>query len=478
MSITTKTYITKSNTIIKDSKVNTGLNPVLELNYGKSITRGIIYFDHTKLQCMVNDKIYPDINKLKHKLKMFNCASINAHTINDKLPSSDFQGEKERATSFDLIFFLLPQAFDQGRGYDYNSDLYNRNHKILKYDSSNWYNCKNYEKWEYEGVFSIDVLSGELDLFTSKQGNLSNIIIGYEHFDCGNEMLEVDLTETINKMIKNEIPNNGIGIAFSPQYENQKTNITQYVGFFTQHTRSFFEPYIETTYDDFINDDRSNFFLDKDNKLYFYAFVGGKHVNLDNLPTCTIEGREYASKQATKGIYYIDINLSSDEFESDTMYYDIWTNINYKGKHINDVELSFTTQSSDKYFSFGLPSENNEETEIVPSLSGIKHLEQIKRGDIRKINVSCKVPYTTNQEYGLDNLEYRLYVMQGNNEIDVIGWNKVERVFNGNYFLINTNDLIPSRYNVDIKIKYNNEIIIHHKQLSFDIVNDLTTVYV
>lgn len=105
-------------------------------------------------------------------------------------------------------------------------------------------------------------------------------------------------------------------------------------------------------------------------------------------------------------------------------------------------------------------------------------MEQIKRGDIRKINVSCKVPYTTNQEYGLDNLEYRLYVMQGNNEIDVIGWNKVERVFNGNYFLINTNDLIPSRYNVDIKIKYNNEIIIHHKQLSFDIVNDLTTVYV
>jgi hypothetical protein len=140
--------------------------------------------------------------------------------------------------------------------------------------------------------------------------------------------------------------------------------------------------------------------------------------------------------------------------------------------------LSFTTQSSDKYFSFGLPSENNDEIEIIPSLSGINHMEQIKRGDIRKINVSCKIPYTTNQEYALDNLEYRLYVMQGNSEIDVISWSKVERVFNNNYFLLNTNDLIPARYNVDIKITYNNEIIIHNKQLSFDIVNDVTTVYV
>ena len=68
--------------------------------------------------------------------------------------------------------------------------------------------------------------------------------------------------------------------------------------------------------------------------------------------------------------------------------------------------------------------------------------------------------------------------MQGNSEMDVIQWSKVERAFNNNYFLLNTNELIPFRYFIDIKIKYNNEIIIHHKQLSFDITNDVTTVYV
>lgn len=478
MAINTKTYLSKVNTIVKDSYVNTGLNPIMELNYGKMLTRGLIYFDHSKLQCLVNDKVYPDISKLKHVLKMYNAASINDRSVNETCIDSQYNDNKERASSFDLIFFLLPNEFDEGRGFDYVYDLYNGNHRAVQTNGSNWFNYNTFKKWENEGVYSTERLSNELDLFTSKQGNLSKVIVAFEHFDYGNEMIEVDLTNIVNKFITNEIPNYGLGIAFSPRYEELSTNLTQYVGFFTPHTPSFFEPYIETTYNDYINDDRNNFYLDKDNKLYFYAFVGGKYVNLDNLPTCTIEGREYPSKQATKGIYYVDINLSSEEFESDNMYYDIWSDINYNGKSIKDVELDFTTKSSEGYFTFGLPSENTEEVEVIPSLSGISHMEQIKRGDIRKVNISCKIPYTTNQEYSLDNLEYRLYVMQGVDEMDIIQWSNVERVFNNNYFLINTNELLPSRYYVDIKVKYNNEIIIHHKQLRFDIINDTTTVYV
>ena len=478
MSINTKTFITKSNTIIKDSVVNTGINPIIELNYGKMVSRGLIYFDHTKLQQLVNDKVYVDTDKLKHTLKMFNAASHNERIINDIQIDSIHSNYKERACSFDLIFFPLPKEFDGGRGFDYVNDLFNGNHNTTQKDGSNWYNYQSFKRWDNEGVYTTEQLSLELDKFTSKQGNLSEIIIAYEHFDYGNEMIEVDITEVVNKFIKNEIPNYGIGIAFSPYYEEQHTTNTQYVGFFSPYTHSFFEPYIETTYNDYINDDRNNFYLDKDNKLYFYAIVGNNYVNLDNLPTCIIEGCEYETKQATKGVYYIDINLSSEKFESDTMYYDVWSNINYNGKKIKDVELAFTTQTSDKYFNFGLPSTDNNNYEVVPTLSGINHMEQIRRGDIRKVNVSCKIPYTTNQEYILDDLEYRLYVMQGNSEMDVIQWSKVERAFNNNYFLLNTNELIPFRYFIDIKIKYNNEIIIHHKQLSFDITNDVTTVYV
>ena len=472
MAIVTKTYISKSNTIFKDSCANLGCNPILELNYAKELSRGIIYFDHNKVKQMIEDKTYPDMSKLKHVLKMTNTESLDKYDKYKPCADIVYNDFKKRATSFDLIFFLINKDWDCGKGYDYYKDMHKGSHIMFSNESSNWYQYKNYFKWDEEGIFSNDTLSKEMDKFSSKQGNLSKIIIGCQHFDIGNENIELDITETFNKFINEEIPNYGIGIAFSPMYENILNNKTLYTGFFTQHTHSFFEPYIETTYDETIEDDRTNFYLNKNNKLYFYSIVGGKYTNLDTLPTCAINGSQFETKQATKGIYYVDVNLSSEEYEPDTMVYDVWSNIIYKGKHLNDVELSFVTKTSDNYFTFGLPKQA-EEIEIVPSIYGINQMEQIKRGDIRKVNIECRIPYTSNQLRAVDGIEYRLYVMEGLKEYDVIGWTKAERGYNENYFLINTNDLIPHRYFVDIKIHRNLELIHHPKALQFDIVNNV-----
>lgn len=473
MAINTKTFISKSNTIIRDNYSNTSLNPVMELNYGKMLTRGLIYFDHNKVKQMVEDKIYPDISKLKHVLHMTNAASVNDKNMNCGIIDSEYFYHKKRACSFDLIFFLIPNEWDMGRGFDYAYDLYDKDHRSVSTDGCSWYQYRNYCKWEEEGIYSIDRLCNEVDNFTLPSGNISKVIIGYQHFEYGNEPLVFDITEVFNKFITSELPNYGIGIAFSPTYELTKTNITQYVGFFTEHTNSFYEPYIETTYNETIDDDRSDFYLDKDNKLYFYASVGGKTVNLDELPICEVNGSEIASKQATKGVYYIDITMSSLDYEPDTMFYDTWKNIKYKGREIPDVELNFVTKPSKDYFSFRLPSEETETPKFQPYLYGINNLEKIKRGDIRKISIDCKIPYTTNQLYAVDNLEYRLYTMQGEREIDVISYTKVERAYNSNYFFINTNDLIPSRYYIDIKVKYDFEEIYHRDMLEFDIINDV-----
>lgn len=471
--LVTKTYISKANTIIKDNYANTGLNPVMEINYGNMITRGIIYFDHNKIKEMVDDKTYPDINKLHHVLKMTNTSSIVDKGINDPCHNSQYNGYKKRAISFDLIFFHLPYEWDCGRGFNYVMDLYNGSHRGISTDGSNWYKFKNYFKWDEEGIYTTEHLSKEMDLFTSKEGNKSNVIFGYQHFDYGNENIELDITCTVNKFITGELQNNGFGIAFAPSFETLHNELSTYVGFFTQHTNSFFEPYVETTYDETIEDDRTNFYLDKDNKLYFYASVNGNYVNLDHLPSCNINGLEMDVKQATKGIYYVDTNLSSDEYESDTMLYDIWSNLSYKGKPIKDVELSFVTKTSEDYFSFGLPK-SNEETEFIPNIYGIDDNEKIKRGDIRKVNIECKIPYTSNTLLSVDGIEYRLYVREGEKQYDIIGWNKVERGYNENYFLINTKDLIPHRYYVDIRVKRNLELIQHCNMLEFDIINDVT----
>ncbi len=479
MAINTKTYFSKCNTIVKGNNINLGLNPIMELNYGQMLTRGLIYFDVDKIRKKIEDKTYPDISKLKHVLHMTNAASVNDRKINCLMDDSEYDRKKQRAISFDLIFFLLPKNWDGGRGFYYVTDLYKYKHRGYSTDASTWYKYRNYCPWDEEGIYSTSTLSKELDRFTSLAGNKSDIIIGYQHFDKGNEPIIFDMTEIVNKFITGELCNNGIGIAFSPLFEETTTDYSQYVGFFTQHTNSFFEPYIETTYDDHINDDRLNFYLGKENKLYFYTNIEGQSVNLDEMPYAEINGQVYEAKQTTKGAYYIDIELSPEEFEENTMLYDTWKNIKYQGKELPDVELSFVTKNTSGYYSFGLPSGDNDSsgTKFIPYLYGITHQEKIRRGDIRKVTIDCKVPYTSNKMYAVDNIQYRLYTKDGTREIDVIDYSNVERAYNTNYFLIDTNDLIPSRYYVDVKVKFDMEELYHRDALEFDIVNDLTEIY-
>ena len=52
--------------------------------------------------------------------------------------------------------------------------------------------------------------------------------------------------------------NYGLGIAYDRSYELLNTTVPQYVGFFTNNTQTFYEPYIETVYDNHIKDDRNN----------------------------------------------------------------------------------------------------------------------------------------------------------------------------------------------------------------------------
>ena len=53
-----KTYISKFNTIISNSKINTGINPISELVYGKDniVSRALIYFDHLKIKELIDNR--------------------------------------------------------------------------------------------------------------------------------------------------------------------------------------------------------------------------------------------------------------------------------------------------------------------------------------------------------------------------------------------------------------------------------------
>ena len=499
-----KTYLTKMNSIIKDSNINTGINPVSELLYGKNISRILVYFDHNKIKELMEDGTMPDKTKITHRLKITNAGSIDFTTLHDTKPSSVSGCISKRASSFDLIFFLIPKTWDEGKGFDYSAndfmkDFYDTKsegwgNRLISTDGCNWFQRRNGLNWEEPGIYSNDTLSEEYDNFSSESG--STVIFARQRFDIGNENIDLDITDIVNKFVSGELENNGIGIAFTPALERLGEdknsilgNIENYIGFFTPKTNTFFEPFVETQYHDFINDDRANFVLGKDNRLYLYCNLGGQLTNLDELPLVTVTNsndevitdaygnvaEDIEAKQYSKGIYYIDLKISQFDTEADTMFFDTWKNIKYNGSELTQVELDFTVKNVNMFFNIGNKIEDNDR--FTPSIVGINDSEDIKRGDIRKLIITARVQYTTQESRLIDGIETRLYIKDGTRELDVLPWEPVNKTFLENYTVIDTNILIPQRYFLDVKTKYGMEEIIHHDVLHFNIVDDLNNKY-
>jgi len=485
-----KTYISKFNTIISNSKLNTGINPISELVYGHDniVSRALLYFDHTQVKKLMDDGIMPNMSKMKHVLHITNAGSIDFTQLHQKETSSINDNKKIRATSFDIIFFLIPKPWDRGKGFDYstsyfNVDFYSKTvvdpNRLISTDGSNWFQRMNGLPWDEEGIYTNDTLSKEYDKFSA---NEDSIIVCRQHFDIGNENISIDITDTFNKFLTGELENYGIAMAYSPLLEVTDSEYENYIGFLTDKTNTFFEPFVETRYSDVVMDDRSNFVLNKDNKLYLYCTIGDTLQDLDNNPTVTIKNgddeviMELESQKHTRGIYYVDLKLSKGDFEADTMLYDTWGNISYQGTKLDDVELDFVLKDTPNFFNIGNSLSTTNAT-FTPSITGIKEKEQIKRGDVRKMIISAKPNYTINTTQLVDNIDIRLYVRDGTREIDVIEWDSINRAFSENFYILDTNILIPQRYYVDIRITYGMNSIIHHDILLFDIVDDLNNKY-
>lgn len=451
-----KTYFNKTNTIIYNSTHNTGNNPVCELYYGDGYTRVLIHIDIDRIASMVEDKTFSDVSKLKHTIKMKNCWGLEL--MSEKLLfNSGKETSKERTSSFDLNLLRMPQTWDAGTGSDFTRDGFITNNYSISENGSNWVNSATETPW-VEGDGAISGITGET-------------IIATQHFDQGNEDIEFDVTNEINSILTGNTENYGFMICFPNLLEQTDRETTQYVGFFTNKTTSFYKPYLETVYSETIIDDRYNFYLNKDNKLYFYSNVGGSPQNLDELPVCTIEDEEFEVKQATKGVYYIELNLSSEDYTEETMLYDIWSNIIFNGRTFPEVEQEFMVKLDEEYFNFN--NTKVEEKKYVPTVYGIKHSEKLNIGDVRKVFIDPREQYTTNKVEHITEIEYRVYVKEGNKELTVIDYLPANRTLNTNYFLIDTQSLLPNKYFIDIKISKYGEVITHKERLVFEIVNEI-----
>jgi len=508
-----KSYFSKNNTLISNSFVNTGRNPVTELFFGvnsvnqfpSGYSRFIFDLDLSLLFEKINDGTISTScqNTMTHILRMVNTTNFDIKFLNTSTP----QGRK-RATSFDLILFRIPsllendlttttttispvngpqlttttttispvngpQIWDEGVGYDFTDLKY----EISEFDKnysvrpSNWFQTTTIGVWTEPGIYN----------------NQNNGVVNYEdltivdiqHFEFGNENIEFDMTNEINSIINGEIDNiSGWGIAYVPQIENLSGLTESYeVNFFTRHTQTFYEPYLETTYDDLIEDDRNNFSLNKVNKLYLYLFENGGPINLDELPVVDIldisgnpieelMGLETCLK--TKGVFEVIVPPIT-QGKTPCTFYDKWSNLKLNGVTLSDITNDFVLKSFQSTYQIGIESVNPKQYGF--NYYGIKQDEKIFNTDVRKVGVIIKQAFSTNKLINTIEAYYRVYVKEGQTEVQVQDWTKINKTPTEYYFIFDTRDKIPNEYFIDMKVVSSGEVNTFKREIKFQVVN-------
>jgi hypothetical protein len=494
-----RSYIDKNNTIISNSFVNTGRNPVIELNFGASdllipnfgYTRFIFDLDLSLLQQNIQSGVISTgcTSAMTHTLKMTNTSSFDNELLNTFMTN-----ERRRATSFDLILFRIPQIsgntggsqiWDEGVGYDYNNFNLSKGSPTgsstpLTYvDSraystrpSNWYQTTTISNWSEPGIYN-----------NRNQGvvNYSDLtIIAQQHFELGNEDLNMDMTNEINGILNGTITGvTGWGLAYLPQIENITGLTDSYsVAFFSRHTQTFYQPFLQTTYDDLIQDNRNQFLKNQENKLYLYVYQNGDLVNLDSDPYVRIEDRSGIAVSGmsslntclrTKGVYEVIVPNGFTGSPSPCLYYDVWSGLTINGQNIPNVTNQFVLQEYTAGIQIG--SVSKEPQKYGFNFYGILQDEKILNTDIRKVGVTIKKAYT-GQQLLLDvSAFYRVYVKEGTTEVIVQDWTPINRTPTEYYFIFDTRDKIPNQYYIDIQVNTSGEKDTYKKQLTFNIVN-------
>lgn len=464
-----RSFLDKFNMIMSGSGLNVGISPLAYLYYGNGSSRLLVHFSLSELSKALESKVIPDLSKTRHKLHIFNCDGMFYSEDTPRANKFEFEN---RAGGFKAILFKLPEPFSSGNGFDYE-------HPIMGEDLTStvgctWYNASTGKKWSTEeGVYSNETLEKELMKFENGE---DSVIIGTQDFNIGNENISIDITDYVNNtMMSGGTENNGIGIAFTPEVEAVDCDgVTTFVRFFTHKTGTPLEPFVETTYDDFIKDSRHSFCKSKDNKLYLYCNVGEAMENLDEIPVCKINDElELDVSHVTKGVYMVEVPHDvASGMATGQMCYDTWSNITYHGVHLNDVEMQFLVQPDT--ITFNLDSLITKKEKYIPTLFGVKDGEKVLRGDVRKICFIARVPYTADESAVVDNMEIRLYIKDGEREFEMLSWQPVNAAANQNYYLLDTAMLPPDTYHIDVRVNTDGEVLTHKDMANFTVVNDIT----
>jgi hypothetical protein len=459
-----RSYFQKNNTIIKNSQTNTAKNPTTEIFYGSGFSKFIFRVDFTDLkQKIQNIELVIDSNT-RHTLHLTN-------TIfgDESLLGLDNSRGRDRATSFDLILFKIPndQFWDEGIGFDYQNESYDFVDGNKTYDErpSNWFYRNTISTWSTSGIYN----------------EFPSIISGYTggkiHFDNGNEDINFDITDYVNNILISGATDQGMGIAFDNIYAQLNPTVDQSVSFFTKYTQTFYEPYVESTFDDNIFDNRDNFTAGIPQSLYLFVSQNGSYINLDQNPIVDIQDSNkliipslsgLTTTQVRKGVYKVDFILSGLTCDDKRFFYDNWKNISVSGTSLENVLQKFIPKSVANNFKIG--GDVNDFNRYAMQYYGIKLNEKIQTTEKRKIVVNFR-DINNPRNVVLDNVYYKIWIEESpNTQVIVHDWTLMDKT-NENSFILNTTYFIPREYYMQFKAEINNEEIIYKDTIYFTIVS-------
>ena len=189
--------------------------------------------------------------------------------------------------------------------------------------------------------------------------------------------------------------------------------------------------------------------------------------------------------QVTTGVYCVSVNVpEGGNYCGNIQFFDTWSGVTINGNNLGDIALDFIVKESDSYynvgsnnsagaFGLGVGDANNRSIfDYEFAFTGIKRREKIKRGDTRRIDVIARVPFTYDQSQVVDKIYYRIYIKEGETQIEYVDWNEVSRTPDGNFFLLDTSWLIPNDYYMEFKIESGNQIRTYGDTILFEIVSE------
>ena len=87
----------------------------------------------------------------------------------------------------------------------------------------------------------------------------------------------MDITDEVNDLITGGTPNNGYGLSFDYETRKFSYRTSTICWFFLRHTQTYYEPFLETVYDNPIKDNRK---ISIKIELIDYIFIVMLMVNL------------------------------------------------------------------------------------------------------------------------------------------------------------------------------------------------------